>query len=107
MLKPDKALEDLARMAGGTASVFSGLRQQIREEIRARIDELALRLDLVPREDFETLEMRVQALESRLKTLETAPSKAVKKTAPKSKKTSGKTSGKAKSKAKSKTNKGA
>lgn len=54
--KANKVLEDVARIAGGTASAFGGLSRQIKEEIRSHIDELALRLDLVPREDFERLE---------------------------------------------------
>lgn len=56
MQPKDKVLDDLARMAGGTVSVLSGLSKQIREDIRARIEEMADQLDLVPRQDFERLE---------------------------------------------------
>lgn len=63
----DKVLDDIARVAGGTVSVFSGLNQTIREEIKTRIEETADRLDLVPREDLTALEMRVEALEKALK----------------------------------------
>ncbi|MCC6597916.1 MAG: accessory factor UbiK family protein [Alphaproteobacteria bacterium] len=52
----EKFLDDIARVAGGTVSVFSGLGRNLREEIKARADEAATRLDLVPREDFERLE---------------------------------------------------
>lgn len=69
MLKSSRAFEDLARVAGGTASVFSGVRQQISEEIRARIDDLALRLDLVPRDEFERLETQVAALQREIELL--------------------------------------
>lgn len=62
----EKILDDIARVAGGTVSVFSGLSQNIRDDIKARIDEMADRLDLVPREDFESLEQRVEALEKEL-----------------------------------------
>ena len=62
----EKMLDDLARVAGGTVSVFSGLSQSIREDIKTRVDELADRLDLVPREDFERLEKRIEALEEKL-----------------------------------------
>ena len=56
MLEREKVLDDIAKLAGGTISALSGLNTQIREEIRARIDEAAMRLDLVPREEFEKLE---------------------------------------------------
>jgi BMFP domain-containing protein YqiC len=56
MLAKEKVLDDIARVAGGTISVVTGLSQQIKQEIRARIDEMALKMDLVPREEFERLE---------------------------------------------------
>ncbi len=63
-----KVLDDIARVAGGAASMVSGIAQQVREEVRSRVDELAVKMDWVPREDFERLESRVAALESALKT---------------------------------------
>ena len=64
MLEREKVLDDIAKIAGGTISALSGLNQQIRDEIRTRIDEAAMRLDLVPRQDFERLEtMLVKARE--------------------------------------------
>jgi BMFP domain-containing protein YqiC len=76
----EKILDDVARVAGGAVSAFSGLRRQIKDEVRVRIDEFAQRLDLVPREDFERVELmmfkareeqtrlneRVAALEAKL-----------------------------------------
>lgn len=56
MKNKDQFFDDLARMAGGAVSVMTGFTQQLREEIRVRVDEVAARLDLVPREDFERLE---------------------------------------------------
>ncbi len=56
-MKPkEKVFDDIARMAGGAVSIMSGVSKQVREEIRSRVDELATRMDLVPREDFERLE---------------------------------------------------
>ncbi len=86
MHSKEKILDDIARVAGGTVSVFSGLNQAVREDIRSRVEEVAMRLDLVPREDFERLEAlltqarlqqdaqeaRIQALEE---TLEHTPKK--------------------------------
>lgn len=52
----EKILDDIARVAGGTVSVVSGMTRSLRGEIRSRIDEAAMRLDLVPREEIERLE---------------------------------------------------
>ena len=71
MIRPGaKALDDLAGMAGGAVSVVSSIRTQIRNEIRARMDEMATNMDLVPREDYERLEERVEKLTQRLEQLE-------------------------------------
>ena len=72
-----KILDDLARMAGGAVNVFSGLQEQIRNDIRTRMDEMASRLDLVPRDEMdqakamiEKLRRQVQEMEQRLDSLE-------------------------------------
>lgn len=79
----DKVLDDLAQLAGGTVIMFSGLGRQVREDVKSRIDEMALRLDFVPREEFlatetvlketrkehEALKSRVETLENELKKL--------------------------------------
>ncbi|MBL4805574.1 MAG: accessory factor UbiK family protein [Alphaproteobacteria bacterium] len=79
----DKVLDDIARVAGGTVSVFSGIGQNIREDIKSYIDDMADRLDLVPREDFERLELQVAALQEKIDKLEKASQKP--KSKPKSK----------------------
>lgn len=99
---PDpKILDDLARMAGGAVNIASGLQQQIRDDIRARVEEVADRLDLVPRADFEQAEdmikklrMQQDDMEQRIAALEAQrTSKTAKKT---TKKTAKKTGTKAK-----------
>ncbi len=77
MIAKEKILDDIARMAGGGASIISGLGKQFREDMRARLDDLAVRLDLVPRDDFERLETllsaaleHIESLEKRLDRLE-------------------------------------
>jgi BMFP domain-containing protein YqiC len=67
MIKPDpKFFDDLARVAGGAMNVFSGLKEQIESDVRARVEEMASRMDLVPREDFDRLELQVAALQKRV-----------------------------------------
>jgi len=77
MQTKEKILDDVARMAGGSVSILSGFRGQVKEDIRARLEEAAHRLDLVPREDFERLETMLgqareeqEALKKRLEALE-------------------------------------
>lgn len=67
----EKILDDVARFAGGAASALSGIRRQVKEEMRVRIDELAVKFDLVPREDFEKLErVVIKAREEQAKLIE-------------------------------------
>lgn len=69
-MKPDpRILDDLSRVAGGALNVFSGLREQIMNDIRARFDEMADRMDLVPREDFNRLEAQVKDLQKQIAAL--------------------------------------
>lgn len=56
-------------MAGGALNVFSAFREQILGDIKARVDEAASRMDLVPREDFDRLELQVKALQKQVDSL--------------------------------------
>lgn len=86
-MKPDpKIFDDLSRVAGGAMNVFSGFREQILNDIKARVEEVAARMDLVPREDFERLEAQVKALQKKIDGDKPAPKKA----APAKKKTAAK-----------------
>lgn len=87
-MKPDPRLfEDLTRMAGGAMNLFSALREQILGDVKARMDDMAVRLDLVPREDFERLEAQVKELRKQLDALKPAKAATAKPaaTAPKKK----------------------
>lgn len=78
MQSQNRLLDDLARLTSGAAGVMAGLRQEIENEVRARLDRLLADIDLVRREEFEVvkamaakaraeqeaLERRVAALES-------------------------------------------
>lgn len=55
--------DDIARVAGGAVNIMSGLQQQIHNDIKSRFDDLAGRLNLVPREDLERAEARIAKLE--------------------------------------------
>ncbi len=76
MVKPDpKIFEDLTRVAGGAMNLFSGIREQILNDAKARFEEMASRMDLVPREDFERLELQVRDLQKRLDAVQGKPAK--------------------------------
>ena len=77
MSTKEKILDDMARMAGGAIGTIGNIRGQMKEEIRLRVDEMALRLDLVSREDFERVEdllkqarIEQDALRARIEKLE-------------------------------------
>lgn len=86
--RDNRLFDDIARVAGGAAGLLASVRQQAAEEIRARIDEMAERADLVPRADLERAEAMIAALEKRVSALEggkvkQAGNRPAKKTAPK------------------------
>lgn len=58
----DKILDDIAQLAGGAVGLMSGVSEQIRGEIKSRVDEMALRMNFVPLEEFERLEALVQKM---------------------------------------------
>jgi BMFP domain-containing protein YqiC len=89
---------DIAGVAGGAISALAGLREEAEAMIRARIDDVIQRLDLVRREEFDAIqelaanaragqeaaeakaaavEARLAALESRVSALETPNSDAI------------------------------
>ena len=53
-------MDDLAQLAGGAAGLVSGVQQQIKDDIKARVEEMATNLDLVPREDLDRVEAMLQ-----------------------------------------------
>lgn len=76
-MSASKILDDMAKVAGGTMSFVSSARAQVKDGLRSKLDDVADRMDLVPREDFEKLEAMIQEmrlkqseLESRLEKLE-------------------------------------
>ena len=75
MTRKDRIIDDIAHMTGGTVNVISGLNRNIKQDLKARIEEMATHLNLVPREDFERLEAMLvesrQTQEELLKRVET------------------------------------
>ena len=79
-----RILDDLAGLAGGAFSALSGMRDEVEAVVRARVDEVVRRLDLVRREELDAIaelaanarmgqeaaESRVAALEARVAALE-------------------------------------
>ena len=79
-----RIFDDLAGLAGGAFSALSGMRDEIEAVVRARVDEVVRRLDLVRREELDAIaelaanarmgqegaEGRVAALEARVAALE-------------------------------------
>lgn len=64
-------LDDIARVAGGAVNIVSGFQNQLREDMRSRMDNLADRADLVPRDDMDRAEAMIQTLRQRVDALET------------------------------------
>jgi BMFP domain-containing protein YqiC len=93
-----RIFDDIAGVAGGAISALTGLREEAESVLRARVDDLLQRMDLVRREEFEavqelaanaragqeaaeakaiTLETRLSALEARVAALEVTDTDAV------------------------------
>ncbi|MHC8510329.1 MAG: accessory factor UbiK family protein [Rhodospirillales bacterium] len=80
MAAPVRVLDDLARVANGAVSTLVGVKQELDQLIRQRIEKHLTGADLVPREEFEAVQAmaaearaeqarlakRVEALEAKL-----------------------------------------
>ncbi len=72
-----KLLSDLARMAGSAAGLAAGMREEVENLVRHRVQNMMSGMDLVSREEFEAVKQVAQTaraeqekLESRLAKLE-------------------------------------
>ena len=63
-------LDDIARVAGGAVNILSGVGQQAKEEAKSRLEDVAQRLDLVPRADLDRAEAAIEKLRARVDALE-------------------------------------
>ncbi len=79
MQTDNRLLDDLARVAGGAMGALSGVRTEVEEMVRQRLERLLSDMDLVPREDFEAVQamaekarLEQEKLEKRVAVLEAA-----------------------------------
>lgn len=77
MTERGKFFDDMAGVAGGAMSALAGLRDEAESAIRARVEEVIRKLDLVRREDLDAVQEMAanaragqSALEARLAALE-------------------------------------
>ncbi len=85
MQTQNRLFDDLARVAGGAFGALTGLRHEIEEMVKQRLERLLADLDHVPREEFEAVKAMAEkarteqeALLSRVATLEAALAEAQK-----------------------------
>ncbi len=79
MQTDNRLLDDLARVAGGAMGALSGVRTEVEEMVRQRLERLLSDMDLVPRDEFEAVQamaekarLEQEKLESRVAALEAA-----------------------------------
>ena len=82
MAAPNRVFEDAARVAGGAMGTLAGVKREVENMVRHQLDRLLAGMDLVTREEFDTVkEMAAKArtenekLEARLAALEAKRSK--------------------------------
>lgn len=56
----NRVLDDIAKMAGGAASVLAGLKEEIEALVKARAERILGAMDLVARDEFEAVRAMAQ-----------------------------------------------
>ena len=92
MQTENRFLDDLARVAGGAFSTVAGLRTEIEDLVKQRLERFLADLDHVPREEFDAVKamaekarLEQEALQKRVDALEAALADAQKPTRTKAK----------------------
>ena len=82
-------LDSFAGMAGGAVGLIASIRQQIRNDVKARINEALNTLDFATREDIDAMNARIDALQKENTALKQslAPKTKTQKTKSKARKT--------------------
>jgi BMFP domain-containing protein YqiC len=57
MQMDSRFFDDLARVASGALGAFGGVREQMEAQLRAPLERMLQRLDVVSREDFEAVQI--------------------------------------------------
>jgi BMFP domain-containing protein YqiC len=60
MQTENRLLDDLARMANGALNTLSGLRDEIENRVRERVERMLADMDMVPRDEFEAIKAMAQ-----------------------------------------------
>jgi BMFP domain-containing protein YqiC len=60
MQTENRLFDDLARMANGALSTLSGLREEIENRVRERVERMLSDMDMVPREEFDAVKAVAQ-----------------------------------------------
>lgn len=79
MQTENRLFDDIARVAGGAFGIVAGLRNEVEDLVRQRLERYFAELDVVPREEFDVLQAMLEkarrkqeALEKRVAALEAA-----------------------------------
>lgn len=85
-----RLFDDLARVANGAAGAMSGVKDEIEQMVKARLERVLADMDLVTREEFDAVKavatkarLEQETLSERVETLEKQLAEATKKTAAK------------------------
>jgi len=60
MQTENRLFDDLARMANGALNTLSGLREEIENRVRERVERMLADMDMVPREEFDAVKAVAQ-----------------------------------------------
>lgn len=71
MSSREKAIDDIARVAGGAIGVLSNAGREAKETLKSKMDVIAQEMDLVSRSELERLEIVIEELSKKNKDLET------------------------------------
>ncbi len=82
MQSNNRLLEDAAKLAGGAIGTLTGIRRELEALARQQIERVLARMDMVSREEFETVRAMAararsenEELASRIETLESKPAR--------------------------------
>jgi BMFP domain-containing protein YqiC len=64
MQTENRLFDDLARMANGALNTLSGLREEIENRVRERVERMLSDMDMVPREEFDAVKAVAQTARS-------------------------------------------